>query len=68
MLPSPPLEPPPLTADERMARHDAEVAAVLANERAKASQRPPSPWSGHVERDESILPYSLNHRWEDTRR
>jgi hypothetical protein len=44
-------DPAPLTSEQRMVRHDQEMAAVLAAERAKAAQRPASPWASFADNE-----------------
>jgi hypothetical protein len=61
--------PRPLTSDERLAAHDAKKAAWLANERAKAAQRPASPWTSFLTPDGEIMnPGPRITDWSDRRR
>jgi hypothetical protein len=66
-LPPPP-DPTPLTSEQRMARHDAEMAAVMAQERAKAAARPASPWTSFVELDNGgFARTEIIRDWSDRR-
>ena len=70
-LPPPPDPAPPcqLTSDEKTAKRDAERAAVMATERAKAAARPPSPWTSFVGPDAEIVNSGPRITdWSDRRR
>jgi hypothetical protein len=67
-LPPPPDPTPrPLTSAEKMARHDAEMAAWKAREMAKAAQRPASPWTSFVD-DGGFGRTEIIRDWSDRRR
>jgi hypothetical protein len=63
------IESAPPTSADRLARHDAEKAAWLANERAKAAQRPASPWTSFLTPDGEIMNSGPRiYDWSDRRR